>query len=230
MTVPLNLPVQTAAKSVLAELVYHITPRSTEASIARVAADLLRQAGYPDTWYYDCPAFVLLGSRSLASVSGRDYLPSEETVGSQNLVTVDLSPRSGNIWGDCARSFYVEEGICRSVPIGEDFTRGHEAEQSLHEVMLQFVNPDTTFSDLYELANESIIDADFENLDFLGNVGHSICERREQRLYIESGNHRRLGEVTCFTFEPHIRLRTGQWGYKHENIYYFDDDGTPREL
>lgn len=141
MTVPLNLPVQTAAKSVLAELVYHITPRSTEASIARVAADLLRQAGYPDTWYYDCPAFVLLGSRSLASVSGRDYLPSEETVGSQNLVTVDLSPRSGNIWGDCARSFYVEEGICRSVPIGEDFTRGHEAEQSLHEVICNLLTP-----------------------------------------------------------------------------------------
>ena len=90
MTVPLNLPVQTAAKSVLTELVYHITPSSTEASIARVAADLLRQAGYPDTWYYDCLAFVLLGSRNLASVSGREYLPSEETVGSQNLVTVDL--------------------------------------------------------------------------------------------------------------------------------------------
>ena len=83
---------------------------------------------------------------------------------------------------------------------------------------------------LYELANESIIDAGFENLDFLGNVGHSICERRDQRLYIESGNNRCLGEVTCFTFEPHIRLRTGKWGYKHENIYYFDDDGAPCEL
>lgn len=230
MPAPLNLPVQAAAKSVLAQLVNNIAPTSTEASIARTAADILTQLGYPDTWYYDCPAFVLLGSRSLASVSGRDYQPSEETVGLQNLVTVDLSPRSGTLWGDCARSFYVEDGICRTLPLGDDFTRGYEAEQSLHGIMLRFVRPETTFNDLYELANESIIDAGFENLDFLGNVGHSICERRDQRLYIESGNNRCLGEVTCFTFEPHIRLRTGKWGYKHENIYYFDDDGAPCEL
>ncbi|WP_248769690.1 M24 family metallopeptidase [Pseudomonas sp. MWU12-2345] len=230
MPAPLNLPVQAAAKSVLAQLVNHITPNSTEASIVRIAADMLTQLGYPDTWYYDCPAFVLLGSRSLASVSGRDYQPSEEAVGLRNLVTVDLSPRSGTVWGDCARSFYVEDGICRTMPLGDDFTRGYVAEQSLHDIMLRFVHPETTFNDLYELANESIIDAGFENLDFLGNVGHSICERRDQRLYIESGNNRRLGEVTCFTFEPHIRLRAGKWGYKHENIYYFDDDGAPCEL
>ncbi|MNO94785.1 Metallopeptidase family M24 [compost metagenome] len=230
MPAPLNLPVQAAAKSVLAQLVDHITPDSTEVSIARIAADMLTQLGYPDTWYYDCPAFVLLGSRSQASVSGRDYQPSEEAVGLQNLVTVDLSPRSGTLWGDCARSFYVEDGICRTLPLGDEFTRGYEAEQSLHNIMLRFARPETTFNDLYELANESIIDAGFENLDFLGNVGHSICEQRDQRLYIESGNNRRLGEVICFTFEPHIRLRAGKWGYKHENIYYFNDDGTPCEL
>lgn len=230
MPVPPNLPVQAAAKSVLAELVNYITPGSTETSIAQNAADMLTQAGYPDTWYYNCPAFVLLGSRSSASVSGRDYVPDKEKVGLQNLVTVDLSPRSGNIWGDCARSFFVEGGVCRSLPIGEEFTRGYETEKSLHEIMLQFVNPETTFNELYELANASIIDAGFENLDFLGNAGHSICERREQRIYIEAGNNRRLGEVSCFTFEPHIRLRTGKGGYKHENIYYFDESGKPREL
>ncbi|BBP70551.1 hypothetical protein PHLH6_25550 [Pseudomonas sp. Seg1] len=230
MPAPRNRPVQAAAKSVLAQLVDHITPGSTEASIAKFAADRLAHAGYPHTWYYDCPAFVLLGSRSLLSVSGRDYQPSEEKVGLYNLITVDLSPRSGDIWGDCARSFYVEDGVCRTVPVGEEFTGGYAVQQRLHAHMLQFVRPETTFNDLYEWANEAVLDIGCENLDFLGNVGHSICERREQRLYIESGNHRQLGEVSCFTFEPHVRLHGGQWGYKHENIYYFDEDGAPCEL
>ncbi|WP_275629367.1 M24 family metallopeptidase [Pseudomonas sp. 273] len=230
MPVPLNLPIQAAAKLVLTQLVNHITPSSSEASIVRIAAEMLAHLGYPDTWYYDCPAFVLLGSRSLASISGRDYRPSEETVGFQNLVTVDLSPRSGTVWGDCARSFYVEQGICRTSPLGKEFARGFDVEQHLHRAMLRFVHPSTTFNELYEWANELIIDVGFENLDFLGNVGHSICERREERLYIESGNDRCLGEVTCFTFEPHIRVRGGKWGYKHENIYYFDGAGVACEL
>jgi hypothetical protein len=136
MPAPRNLLVQTAAKSVLSQLVDPIKPDLTESSTAKIAADQLRQSGFPDTWYYDCPAFVLLGSRSSISVSGRDYQPSSEKVGLNNLVTVDLSPRSGNDWGDCARSFYVENGVCRSVPLGDEFTRGYEAERSLHALML----------------------------------------------------------------------------------------------
>lgn len=230
MPTPANLPVQTAAKAVLQQLVKHITATSTEASIARFSAQALAQAGYPDTWYYDCPAFVLLGSRSVLSVSGRDYRPSDEAVGPHNLITVDLSPISGDVWGDCARSFYVEGGVCRAVPIGNEFGRGYEVERQLHERMCQFAQPQTTFHELYEFANDSIKTAGFENLDFSGNVGHSICGRRDDRLYIEAGNDRRLGDVSCFTFEPHIRQRGGVWGFKHENIYFFDNDGRATEL
>lgn len=61
MPKPPNDVVQTAAKRVLQRLIASITPDSTESSIARNAAQLLTEAGYPDTWYYDCPAFVLLG-------------------------------------------------------------------------------------------------------------------------------------------------------------------------
>ncbi|XCY77636.1 M24 family metallopeptidase [Pseudomonas sp. CBR-F] len=114
-----NRVVQAAAKSVLQQLVTRITPQSTEASIAEMATQMLADCGYPQTWYYDCPAFVLLGSRSALSVSGRDYRPSDEAVGLHNLITVDLSPRAGNVWGDCARSFYVEgacAGRCRWGP------------------------------------------------------------------------------------------------------------------
>lgn len=225
-----NLAVQAAAKSVLQKLVACITPESTEASIAQSAKRLLTDAGYPHTWYYDCPAFVLLGSRSLLSVSGRDYRPGDEHVGNHNLITVDLSPSSGSQWGDCARSFYMEEATCRAVPMGAEFNRGHATERELHVRMQGFVRPDTTFNTLYEFANDLIETAGFENLDFAGNVGHSICAQRDQRLYIEAGNHRRLEEVACFTFEPHIRERGGRWGYKHENIYFFSDEGEANEL
>lgn len=65
----------------------------------------------------------------------------------------------------------------------------------------------------------------FENLDFLGNVGHSIATRREDRQYIEAKNMRLLKEVPFFTFEPHVREVGGMWGFKHENIFYFNQDG-----
>jgi len=103
-------------------------------------------------------------------------------------------------------------------------------ESRLHQKMLAFVRPGTSFHDLDEFANEQIREEGFENLDFLGNVGRSICQHRDDRLYIEAGNHRRLGEVGCFTFEPHISQHGSCWGLKHENIYYFDDSGVVTEL
>ena len=230
MPILLNKPVQAAAKDVLMRLVRHITPESTEASIAIKAASMLAELGYPDTWYYNCPAFVLLGSRSKSSLSGRVYEPSTESVGLSNLVTVDLSPRSGDIWGDCARSFYIEDGVARLEPTNPEFVIGYETEIRLHRTMRAFVHPETSFHDLYEFANDQIREEGFENLDFLGNVGHSICQHKDDRQYVESGNHRRLGDVACFTFEPHISQHGRQWGFKHENIYYFDDAGVVTEL
>ena len=53
---------------------------------------------------------MLLGSRSRSSVSGSSYTPAQEFVGLNNLVTIDLSPKCGTYWGDCARSFVVENG------------------------------------------------------------------------------------------------------------------------
>ncbi len=100
-------------------------------------------------------------------------------------------------------------------------------ERSLHQALQQFARPDTTFHDLYEFANKLIQAANFENLDFLGKVGHSICRHRDERLYIEAGNPRRLGDVDCFTFEPHISQHGGRWGFKHENI---DCSGALLEL
>ena len=57
-----------------------ILPEDTEFSIAKKATDLLLSRGIYETWYYDVPALVLLGSRSRGSVSGSSYTPAQEFV------------------------------------------------------------------------------------------------------------------------------------------------------
>lgn len=221
--------VQAAAKSVLGQLGSLITPADSEHTIAEKAYRLLCEHGFPDTWYYDCPAFVLAGSRSCLSILGRDYIPSEELVGSINLVSVDLSPERNGYWGDCARSFYIENGAVVEPTLSE-FTVGEEFLTELHSQMQSFVNPDRTFQELFEWSNRQIRAAGFVNLDFLGNVGHSIAARREDRHYIDRGNSAKLGDVPFFTFEPHVKVEGGKWGFKHENIFYFDLQSYVQDL
>ena len=42
------------------------------------------------------------------------------------------------------------------------------------------------------------------------------------RIYIEAGNKATFKDIDLFTFEPHIKKKQGNYGFKHENIYYFD--------
>ena len=83
----------------------------------------------------------------------------------------------------------------------------------------------TTFEKLYYHMNEFIVENGFVNLDFMGNLGHSIVKTKGDRVYIEKGNMTKLGDVKYFTFEPHISYPDSKYGYKKENIYYFDENG-----
>lgn len=91
------------------------------------------------------------------------------------------------------------------------------------------MNESVTFEDLYYRMNDIIVSEGFVNLDFLGNLGHSIEKKQEDRVYIEKGNRKKLSEVSYFTFEPHIARKGSVYGYKWENIYYLVD-GKLREL
>jgi len=224
------IEVQEIAKKVLASLKKHISAEATEQSIVKNAKKLLAEFGAPDTWYHNVPAFVLLGSRSCLSISGRDYEPSDEKAGQTNLLTVDLSPKIGNVWGDCARSYVIENGVCTDTPTSKEFIEGLETERILHQKMKEFVTPQSTFSELFEFGNKLIKKHGYENLDFLANLGHSIEISSEKRRFIEKQCHVKLGDVAFFTFEPHIRKNGGRWGFKHENIYYFDEHGKVIEL
>ncbi len=222
--------VQGIARALLDDLALSISPEDSEFTIAEKAVSGLCSRGAPDTWYYNCPAFVLLGARSCLSISGRDYQPAEKKVGLHNLVTVDLSPVLGGRWGDCARSFYVEDGSVTSTPTSPEFLKGQLFLASLHAQMRRLVTSQTSFHALWEWTNRKIKEQGFENLDFLANVGHSIATTRDARQYIEKGNMALLGDVPFFTFEPHVRELGGTWGFKHENIFFFNNEHLLEEL
>lgn len=229
-TLSQHAEIQAIAKAILVEIGSSIDSTDSEETLASRAITLLAGFGIVETWYYDCPALVLLGSRSCLSVSGRDYVPSKEPVGQFNLVTVDLSPLRNGIWGDCARTFVVENGACTTTPFATELRQGIEAEVQLHKAIRSFVSPNTTFEELFAFGNAEITRLGFENLDYLNNLGHSIATRREDRLFIEQGNSTPLSTVSFFTFEPHIRQINATWGFKHEDVYYFDSEQRLRML
>ena len=72
--------------------------------------------------------------------------------------------------------------------------------------------------------NDFIKKCGYINLDFNGNLGHSIVKNKNRRIYIEKGNKKKLSKVKYFTFEPHIALPNSNYGCKKENIYYFNND------
>lgn len=86
-----------------------------------------------------------------------------------------------------------------------------------------------TIEELYYYMNKFIEANGYINLDFMGNLGHSIVKQKSDRIYIEKGNTSKLRDVALFTFEPHISISGSKYGYKRENIYYFED-GKIKEL
>ncbi len=83
-----------------------------------------------------------------------------------------------------------------------------------------------SYDELFFILNDEIKNLGFVNLDLHGNLGHSIEMDKDDRIYIERGSIHTFREVgKPFTFEPHIRRIDGSFGFKREDIYYFDKDG-----
>lgn len=217
--------VQHKAKWVMTQLGCQITPEDSEKSIAQKAYALLCEQGLPDTWYYDCPALVLAGGRSCLSISGKYYQASEEKIGGKNLVSIDLSPCFDGVWGDYSRTFAIEFGETTETPKTLEYQNGLNFVRQLHTEMKHWLTPQSSFHQLFQWANVRIRESGFVNLDFRSNVGHSLSQDREQRAFIQAENHLALGEIDFFSFEPFIRLKGGHWGFKHEDVFYFDHEG-----
>jgi hypothetical protein len=57
----------------------------------------------------------------------------------------------------------------------------------------------------------------------------AVRDINHKYIVVEKGNQICLGEVHYFTFEPHISVQGSKYGYKRENIYYFEN-GEIKEL
>lgn len=200
--------------------------------LRKMCEDYMLSHGADSFWYWNVGAFIFSGDKTAVSVSGREYITEERIIESNDIITIDLSPQNNCVWGDYARTLIVENGsIVNNIDNIQniEWKNGLKMEERLHQAMLSFVNMNTTFEELFYFINDLIGECGYTNLDFLGNLGHSIVKDKKHRIYIEKGNTEKLSAVEAFTFEPHISLPNSKYGYKKENIYYFDN-GKVREL
>ena len=194
--------------------------------IKKLCEDYLLENGADSFWYWDVGAFIFVGDETALSVSGKDYQAADRIIQKDDIITIDLSPQRNNIWGDYARTLVFEDGVlCDEIEKikRDEWRNGLQMEEYLHQALVDVGAPDMTFEELYYYMNELIVKEGFINLDFLGNLGHSIVKNKKDRIYTEKGNRKRLSDVRMFTFEPHISIPNSQYGYKKEDIYYFEN-------
>lgn len=193
--------------------------------IKALCENYLLQNGADSFWYWDVGAFVFAGDETAVSVSGKDYKVTDRIIQENDIITIDLSPQKNNIWGDYTRTLVFENGVlCDEINRikNDEWRSGLQMEEYLHKTLIEAATPNMTFEELYYFMNDIILKKGFVNLDFLGNLGHSIVKNKNDRIYIEKGNHKRLSDIEMFTFEPHISIPDSKYGYKREDIYYFN--------
>ncbi|MCZ8160496.1 MAG: M24 family metallopeptidase [Microcystis sp. LE19-196.1B] len=207
--------IQKIAKNALEHVIKHTKEGMSEEDIKNLAESFMRNNGIKQFWYYDVGAFVLIGKRSLLSISGKDYVPSQVPLKTGEIITIDLSPVLNNSWGDYARTFYIGE-------INKEKDEDISFINYLHQKFIEIFNPDMVISTLHNEIKNLIQKSGFESLDFRNNFGHSIEEDLKFRKWFDSSNKEKFSSMKFFTFEPHIRKIGSNYGIKHENIYYFD--------
>ena len=219
--------VQKIAKDTMEYIKSEINPGMSLQEIRKKCEGKMLELGADSFWYWDVGAFVFSGDETTISVSGTEYVTSDRIIKDNDIITIDLSPQNQNIWGDFARTIIIENGkVVQDINdvSNDEWRQGLLMEEMLHNELFKYATPDTTFEQLYYHMNDFIVQKGFINLDFLGNLGHSIVKEKSDRIYIEKGNTCKLGEVQYFTFEPHISVEGSGYGYKKENIYYFADE------
>jgi len=219
--------IQFAAKQTMEYVRNIIRSGISLSEIRKICEDKLLELGADSFWYWDVGALVFAGDETVVSVSGKKYITSNRVIENNDIITIDLSPQVGNIWGDYARTVIVENGrVIDNIDMIEnlEWKSGMQMEEKLHAELLNYVTEETTFEELYDHMNEFIVKKRFVNLDFMRNLGHSIVKTKNERVYIEKRNMTKLSDVEYFTFEPHVAAQNSKYGYKKENIYYFDKE------
>ena len=221
------LEVQNIAKQTIDYIKTVIKPNMNLREIRYLCEERMLSLGADSFWYWNIGAFVFSGDETTISVSGREYVTANKLISDNDIITIDLSPQCKNVWGDYARTIIIENGtVVNHIENiqNSEWHNGLLMEEALHNELIRFVAPDVTFEELYYFMNDYIRNNGYINLDFLGNLGHSIEKDKNDRIYIEKGNKKKLSEMNYFTFEPHISTKSSLYGYKKENIYHFENN------
>jgi len=219
--------VQQIAKQAFSYVKSQVKAGMSLQELRTLAENKMYELGATSFWYWDIGAFVFAGNETAQSLSGKHYKTSDRIIENNDIITVDLSPQVGNVWGDFARTIIIENGVAVSdidKIKNTEWKNGLLTEMKLHNELITIATPSMTFEELHERMNSFIVANGFINLDFMGNLGHSIATRKEDRIYIEKGNTAPLKNVKYFTFEPHIAVKNSPYGFKRENIYYFENE------
>ena len=215
--------VQDAGRYTLEAITEFIRPGISEADLINRCHELQHTAGVDGYWYKDLPALVLVGDHTTLAISNTLYVPSDRPIQENDLVTIDLNPTINGFCGDFARTYYLEAGVVRRMPLcDKEFLAGAHAQIHLHSVLMQVAHVDMTFNELYQIMRVEIDQLGFVQLDYLG---HGVQKDMQHLDFIAPDVTCSLGDAGFFTLEPQIRLKGGRYGFKHENIYYFNDQG-----
>jgi Xaa-Pro aminopeptidase len=218
---------QNMAKETMLELNREITVGMSEKDISLLAKKKMEEKGSDEWWYHNIPGLVLLGKHSAVSVGSKDLrLTDEYRVAENDIITIDIAPTYRKGWGDYARTLFMEDGkLCPlDHPQDPKHKEGLDAELYIHRYMVEHCNPDMTYEEIFETLNAEIRKIGFRNLDFKGNLGHSIEIDQADRIYLEKGNTLTVREAgKPFTLEPHI-ANCADYGFKRENIYLIEGD------
>lgn len=161
--------VQQIAKDTIDFAKKNIKPGMKLLDIRKMCEQKMLELGADSFWYWDVGAFVFAGDETTVSVSGKQYVTSDRIINEND-----------NIWGDYARTIILENGVIvdKADVNNVEWRNGLQMEDKLHKELLEFANIETTFEELYYHINKIITENGFINLDFMGNLGHSIVENK----------------------------------------------------
>lgn len=103
--------VQQIARETIEYAKTFIKPGMNLLEMRKLCEQKMLELGADSFWYWDIGAFVFAGDETTVSVSGKQYVTSDRTINGNDIVTIDLSPQNGNIWGDFARTIILENGV-----------------------------------------------------------------------------------------------------------------------
>lgn len=168
-----NAEVQNIAKQTMLFIKSQIKVGMSLPELRQIAESKMISLGATSFWYWDIGAFVFSGDETTLSVSGKHYQTADRFIKENDIITVDLSPQVGNVWGDYARTIIIENGVVINdinKISNTEWKNGLLMEEKLHRELLSFAKPETTFEELYLHINKFITANGYINLDFMGNL------------------------------------------------------------